>query len=78
MLLGDIGRTVEDISHLSLLRVEHATIDKELVLNLDPLVLKRGGGAIRKRLWVFELDRKRVGVSLQGRGASLGSCTGLV
>jgi hypothetical protein len=50
MLLGDISHTVKDISHLSLLRVEHATINKELVLNLDPLVLKRGGGAIRKRL----------------------------
>jgi hypothetical protein len=31
-------------------------VNKEFVLNLDTLVLKGGGGAIYKRVGVFQLD----------------------
>jgi hypothetical protein len=55
------------MSHFRPFGVEHATIDNELVLDLDPPVLERGGGAIRKRLRVFELDRERaVPLSVDG------------
>jgi hypothetical protein len=51
----DISRVVRDISHFRPFGVEHVTIDNELVLDLDSPVLKRRGGAIRKRLWALEL-----------------------
>jgi hypothetical protein len=42
VLLSNVYRIVKDISYLSLLGVEHTAINKEFVLDLDPLVLKRG------------------------------------
>jgi hypothetical protein len=53
VLLSNVYYIVKDIGHLSLLRVEYAAINKEFVLNMDPLVLKRGGGAIYEGLRVL-------------------------
>jgi hypothetical protein len=53
-------------------------VDKEFVFNLDAPVLKGGGGAIRKRVGVFQLDYNGVTSPFGGWGASLGSCIGLV
>lgn len=53
-------------------------VDKEFVFDLDALVLKEGGGAIHKRVRVFQLDRNGVTGPFGGWGASLGSCIGLV
>jgi hypothetical protein len=53
VLLSDVYYIVKDINYLSLLRVEHIAINKEFVLNLDLLVLKRGGRAIYKELRVL-------------------------
>jgi hypothetical protein len=53
VLLSDVYCTVKDISYLSLLRVEYTAINKEFILDLDLLVLKRGGRAICKGLRIF-------------------------
>jgi hypothetical protein len=47
---------VEDISYLGLCRVKYKSINNKLVLNLNLLVLKGGGGAIYKRIGVFKLN----------------------
>jgi hypothetical protein len=53
-------------------------VNKEFVFNLDALVLKEGGGAIRKRVRVFQLNYNRVISPFRGWGASLESYIGLV
>jgi hypothetical protein len=64
VFLGNIGCPVKDIGHLSLLRVKYMTINKELVLNLDTLVLKGGRGAIRKGIGILEFNYTRLARSL--------------
>jgi hypothetical protein len=56
VLLSNISYIVKDISHLSLYRVKHKSVNNKLILNLDLLVLKYKGDAIYKRIRVFELD----------------------
>jgi hypothetical protein len=73
MLLSNIGRIVKDISYFSLYRVKYKSIDNKLVLNLNLLVLKYRGDAIRKRIKVFKLNYSRVIRSTRQRGTSLGS-----
>ena len=78
MLLSNIHRVIKDIGYLGLLRVEHTTINKEFILDLDTLVYKGGGGAIRKGFRVLKLNYKGAVKSFYGQGASLGSGTGIV
>ena len=77
MLLSNISYIVKDISYLSLYKVKHITINKELVLNLDLLVLKSKRDAIYKRIRVFKFDYKQVVKSLKRQGALLRSCLSL-
>ena len=60
MFLSDVSRTVKDVSHLSLFRIEHPAVDNEFVLYLDLLVFKGRRRAIRKRLWVLKLNCRSV------------------
>jgi hypothetical protein len=53
-------------------------VNKEFIFNLDALVLKGGGGAIYKRVGVFQLDYNGVISPFGGWGALLGSYIGLV
>jgi hypothetical protein len=53
-------------------------VNKEFVFDLDALVLKGGGGAIYKRVRVFQLNYNRVIGPFGGWGALLGSYIGLV
>jgi hypothetical protein len=77
VLLSNISDIIKDISYLSLFRVKYITINKKLIFNLNPLVLKRKGDAIYKRVKVFKLNYKRVIKSFIERGASLGGRLGL-
>ena len=53
MFLGNIGYIIKYIGHLCLFRVKYIVVNKEFIFDLDALVLKGGGGAIRKRVRVF-------------------------
>jgi hypothetical protein len=58
VLLSNISYIVKDISYFSLYKVKYKTINKELILNLNLLVLKYRGDAIYKRIKVFKLNYK--------------------
>ena len=58
MLLSNIGYIIKDISYLSLYKVKYKTINKELVFNLNLLVLKYKGDVVYKRIKVFKLNYK--------------------
>jgi hypothetical protein len=53
MFLGNISYIIKYIGHLCLFWVKYIVVNKEFVFNLDAPVLKRGGGAIYKRVRVF-------------------------
>jgi hypothetical protein len=73
VFLYNIGHVVKDISHLSLGRIKYKAVNNKLVFDLDLLVLKYRGGAIRKRIRVLKLDYGRFVGPPRGRGALLGS-----
>ena len=73
MFLYNISHKIKDISHLGLGRIKHKAINNKLIFNLDLLVLKYRGGAIRKRIRVLKLDYGRFVGPPRGRGALLGS-----
>ena len=56
MFLSNIRYIIKDIGYLSLLRIEYPVVNKELILNIDSPVLKRGRGAIYKGVRVFKLN----------------------
>jgi N6-adenosine-specific RNA methylase IME4 len=56
VLLSNISYIVKDISYFSLYKVKYKTINKELILNLNLLVLKYKGDIIYKRIKVFKLN----------------------
>ena len=58
MFLSNVNYIVKNISYFSLLKVKYITINKKLILNLNPLILKKGGDAIYKRVKVYKLDYK--------------------
>jgi hypothetical protein len=58
VLLNNINYIIKDISYFSLYKVKYKTINKELILNLNLLVLKYRGDAIYKRIKVFKLNYK--------------------
>jgi hypothetical protein len=58
VLLSNIGYIIKDISYLSLYKVKYKTINKELVFNLNLLVLKYKGDVVYKRIKVFKLNYK--------------------
>jgi hypothetical protein len=60
VLLSNISYIVKDISYSSLYRVKYITINKELILYLNPLVLKYKRDIIYKRIRVFKLNYSRV------------------
>jgi hypothetical protein len=73
VLLSNISYIIKDISHLSLYRVKHKSINNKLVFNLNLLILKYRGDAIYKRIRVFKLDYNRVVESIKQWGTLLGS-----
>ena len=56
MLLSNIKYTIKNISYFNLYKVKYKTINKELILNLNLLVLKYKGDTIYKRIKVFKLN----------------------
>jgi hypothetical protein len=56
VFLGNVSYIIKYIGHLCLFQVKHIMVNKEFVFNLNVLVLKGGGGAICKRVRVFQLD----------------------
>jgi hypothetical protein len=58
VLLSNINYIVKDISYFSLYKVKYKTINKELILNLNLLVLKYKGDTIYKRIKVLKLNYK--------------------
>jgi N6-adenosine-specific RNA methylase IME4 len=58
VLLSNINYIVKDISYFSLYKVKYQTINKELILNLNLLVLKYKGDVIYKRIKVLKLNYK--------------------
>jgi hypothetical protein len=64
---------VKDINHLGLSRIKYKTVNNKLVFNLNLLVLKYKGDAIRERIRVLKLNYSRFIRPPKGRGALLGS-----
>jgi hypothetical protein len=58
VLLSNISYIVKDISYFSLYKVKYKTINKELIFNLNLLILKYKGDIIYKRIKVFKLNYK--------------------
>jgi hypothetical protein len=58
VLLSNINYIIKDISYFSLYKVKYKTINKELILNLNLLILKYKGDTIYKRIKVFKLNCK--------------------
>jgi N6-adenosine-specific RNA methylase IME4 len=65
VLLSNINYIVKDISYFSLYKVKYQTINKELILNLNLLVLKYKGDVIYKRIKVLKLNYKSVAMSFK-------------
>ena len=65
MLLNNINYIIKDISYFNLYKVEYITINKELVFNLNLLILKNKRDIIYKRVKVFKLNYIRVIKSLK-------------
>ena len=58
MLLSNISYIIKDISYFNLYKVKYKTINKELILNLNLLILKYRGDTVYKRIKVFKLNYK--------------------
>ena len=58
MLLSNINYIIKDISYFSLYKIKYKTVNKELILNLNLLILKYRGDTIYKRIRVFKLNYK--------------------
>jgi hypothetical protein len=56
VLLNNINCIIKDISYSSLYKVEYIIINKELILNLNLLILKSKRDTIYKRVKVFKLN----------------------
>ena len=56
MFLSYINYIIKDISYFNLYKSEYIIIKKELILNLNLLILKKRRGIIYKRVKVFKLN----------------------
>ena len=56
MFLSYINYIIKYISYFNLYKGKYITVNKELILNLNLLVLKERGGAVYKRVKVFKLN----------------------
>ena len=56
MFLSYISYIIKDISYFNLYKGKYITINKELILDLNPLILKERRGTIYKRVKVFKLN----------------------
>ena len=66
MLLSNINYIIKDIDYFNLYKVKYIIINKELVLYLNPPILKGRGDTIYKRIRVFKLNYRRLIKSLKG------------
>jgi hypothetical protein len=56
VFLSNINYIIKDISYFNLYKVKYIIINKELIFNLDLLILKSKKDIVYKRVKVFKLN----------------------